>query len=129
MKKIKIPFLLPGLNEYIRAMNRNRYEGNRLKKQVQADISRFLKGTAPVKCPVKVVFIWYEPTRRRDKDNVAAGKKFILDALQLCGILPNDNNCWVVGFEDQFVYGQGEGVEVVLDEVRPAPSGNGGPES
>ena len=41
----------------------------------------------------KIVFRWIEPNRRRDKDNVAFAKKFILDSLQEVGIIKNDG--WV----------------------------------
>lgn len=111
--EFKIPFRLPGLNEFLRAAKGNKYQAARIKKYVDQDIALFLKGR--VKKPVHVTFVWFEPNRRRDKDNVAFGKKFILDALQKKGVLPNDNNKWVSGFTDEFVYGQGEGVIVTLE--------------
>ena len=42
--------------------------------------------------------------------------KFILDALQKCGKLKNDNSTYIAGFEDAYVYGKGQGV---LIEVMP----------
>ena len=111
--EFKIPFRLPGLNEFLRAAKGNKYQAARIKKCVDQDIALVLKGR--VKEPVHATFVWLEPNRRRDKDNVAFGKKFILDALQKKGVLPNDNNKWVSGFTDEFVYGQGEGVIVTLE--------------
>ena len=75
--------------------------------------------------PVHVTFVWLEPNHRRDKDNVAFAKKFILDALQKKGVLPNDNNKWISGFTDEFIYGKGEGVIVTLepDEIVEARNG------
>ena len=35
-------------------------------------------------------FAWYRPDKRTDKDNVAFAKKFVLDALQIVGVIPND---------------------------------------
>ena len=67
--------------------------------------------------PVYIKFIWYEQNCKRDKDNVAFAKKFILDALQKSGILPNDNNQYVLGFQDEFVYRQGDKVEVEIWEA------------
>ena len=52
--------------------------------------------------PVKIAFRWIEPNARRDIDNCAFGKKFILDALQEAGKLPNDNRNYVRGFSDEF---------------------------
>ena len=59
----------------------------------------------------------YEQTKRRDKDNVAFAKKFILDALQKSGVLKNDNNKYILGFQDEFVYRQGDKVVVEIWEV------------
>ena len=40
--------------------------------------------------PVLIHYRWIEPNRRRDKDNVAFAKKFILDALQEAGVIKSD---------------------------------------
>jgi len=40
--------------------------------------------------PVRLTHWFYEPSKRRDKDNVMAGKKFIWDALVRTGVLKND---------------------------------------
>ena len=112
MIKIKIPFCLPSLNDYVDACRSNVFEGSRHKKKVERDIMWCLPKVT-VDTPVFVKFIWHEPTKRRDKDNVAFAKKYILDALQKKKILPNDNNKWIIGFSDEFVYGS-TGVEVLL---------------
>lgn len=113
LNQMWIPFRLPSLNEYIDKINSNRHAGNRFKQDTQSDIAWFLRGRYPGKIYVK--FTWYEPNRKRDKDNIASAKKFILDALQAKGVIDNDIN--VEGFEDRFVYGQGEGVLVEIMEV------------
>jgi len=51
---------------------------------------------------VKIHFTWIEPNMKRDKDNSAFAKKFILDALVKKGILPNDGWENVEGFTDSF---------------------------
>lgn len=116
--RIEIPFRLPGLNEYVSGNRRNKYAGNAMKQGLERDISLFIRasGAKPVQGPVTLHFTWYEPTRRRDKDNVAFAKKFILDALQKCGVLPNDNNRYLLGFTDTFVYRKGQKVVVELEE-------------
>ena len=53
---------------------------------------------------------------KRDKDNVAFAKKYILDALQKSGILPNDNNKYIAGFIDTFVYEKCDKVVVEIKE-------------
>ncbi|WP_066689097.1 RusA family crossover junction endodeoxyribonuclease [Christensenella intestinihominis] len=121
--EFKIPFRLPGLNEFLRAAKGNKYQAARIKKCVDQDIALFLHGK--VERPVHVTFVWLEPNRRRDKDNVAFGKKFILDALQKKGVLPDDGNKWISGFTDEFIYRKGEGVIVTLepDEIVEARHG------
>lgn len=116
MQKFEIPFKLPGANEYITANRSNRYGASSMKKAVQNDIVRRIKGAKPkrVKRPSFFRFIWYEATRRRDKDNVAFAKKFIFDRLQSSGVLPNDNNDYVTGFADYFVYGKEQKVVVEI---------------
>ena len=101
---------LPGLNEYIHAVNINRYKGNALKREAQDAIGLAIKRARlePVTAyPVFVFFEWHEKTRRRDLDNIASAKKFILDALQEFGILEGDGQKQLVGFSDRFVIGDG----------------------
>lgn len=119
MISIKIPFRLPSLNEYIDKCRGNRYGGANFKKSVERDIMIILNTQHfLITSPVHVTFIWHEPNSRRDKDNVAFAKKFILDALQKSGRLKNDNNNYIAGFTDRFVYDRSEGVEVIIEEVQ-----------
>lgn len=109
---------LPTLNEYIKAERGNRYAAAKLKKETEirivADIKKTGKGDIPIPFILKIV--WYEKTKRRDKDNVAFAKKFILDALQKGGYIENDNNKNVKGFIDEYVYGESQGVLVRLED-------------
>ena len=57
----------------------------------------------PVAVRAELEFFWCEPDKRRDPDNIAAGKKFILDALVLSGVLPKDSQRWVKKLSDEFV--------------------------
>lgn len=99
----------PSFNEYINACRKNRYGGGNFKARWD-DICALQMVKMPViNCPVFIRFTWYEATRKRDKDNVAFAKKFILDAMQKIGKLPNDNNRYISGFEDRFVYRRGQG--------------------
>lgn len=116
MISFKIPVRLPSLNEYIDKCRGNRYGGANLKKSVESNIMLILNTRHfLIASPVHITFIWHEPNKRRDKDNVAFAKKFILDALQKAGKLVNDNNKYVKGFTDEFVYDGTEGVEVLID--------------
>lgn len=118
----EIPFRLPSLNEVTLANRTHWAKGAKQKKEVQEQIAlcimaaRSAGNLRPVSGQCTVHFTWHEKTRRRDKDNVASGKKFILDALQETGILSNDNNEVVNGFTDCFNYGAYDGVTVELEE-------------
>ena len=118
VQKFTINGRLPGLNEYTKANRANRYGASSLKKQTETLIIYQIKAARVkrIKRPCFFTFTWYEATRRRDKDNVAFAKKFIFDALQKAGVLPNDNNDYVIGFADHFVYGDGQKVKVEIAE-------------
>ena len=113
--EFEIPFRLPGLNEYTDECRKDKYAGNSFKKGVEDDIIKSCCFSGKVTEPVHITFVWKEKNRKRDKDNVAFAKKFILDAMQKKGVLPNDDNRWITGFTDEFVYGEGEGVIVTLE--------------
>ena len=95
---------LPSLNQYINECRRNKFAGSKMKKQVQADISLFLKRLPEYRKPIFIEFTWVEDNHRRDLDNVCFAKKFILDTLQELGKIPNDNQRYIKGFKDNFGY-------------------------
>lgn len=79
---------MPGLNDYVRAERANRY------------------------------ITWIEENRRRDMDNVAFAKKFILDGLVRAGVIRDDTPRYIAGLSDRFAYDkQNPRIEV---EVRSA---------
>ncbi len=118
-RKFEIPMRLPDLNAYTRELSRNRYAGAKLKGETEDAIIWAIKRAKPepIQGPAIFHFTWYERNRRRDKDNVAFAKKFIFDALQKAGILPDDDNRYVKGFTDTFVYGKKEGVTVEIEDA------------
>ena len=117
---------LPSLNEYIKACNSHRYEGGKFKAEVEEVIGWAIRQAVcertlrPTTKPVRVYFEWHESTKRRDADNIASAKKFILDALQTHGIIPNDNRKFVKGFGDQIVDDKENFVFVQIFEVEEA---------
>lgn len=119
---------LPGLNEYIHAVNINRYKGNALKRETQDAIGWAIKAAhlEPVtEYPVTIFFEWHEKSKRRDLDNIASAKKFILDALQECGILEGDGQKQIAGFADGFVIGDvWDGCVVIISFAETEESSN-----
>ena len=96
MKVLEINVRLPGLNEIVGAGRRNRYGAAKQKKEFTSLVATLARG---VKIPshgeqysdrIYWLFVWREPNKRRDPDNVAAGAKFIFDGLQAAGAMEND---------------------------------------
>lgn len=120
--KLTIWGTLPGLNEIINENRRNYHAGAKLKKEAQ-----FLVEMSARKClkkwrPAGAVWMhytWIEPNRKRDKDNIAAGgRKIIQDALVATGYLRNDGWNDIVGFSDEFrIDKKDPRIEVEIEEV------------
>ena len=109
-----------GLNEYTKINRENKYMGNQAKQREQAYIMWCIKeqlGNLKLDKPVIGHFTWIEENKRRDLDNICFAKKFILDALQKCEKLENDNRRWVTGFTDKFEYGKEFKVILEIEEV------------
>ncbi|WP_417572124.1 RusA family crossover junction endodeoxyribonuclease [Paratractidigestivibacter faecalis] len=94
----------PSLNDFISAERANRHVGAKMKRRetgrardaaVAAGMPRFVG-------PVSVRFLWVERDRRRDLDNVAFAKKFVLDGLVEAGVLEDDGQRHVVALQDTF---------------------------
>ena len=118
-----IPTKLPSLNEYQNACRVNRYAGAKFKKEtetvIELSILKAMKAgnLRPPNPPVRIAFVWHEKTRRRDADNIASAKKYILDAMQHMNVIPNDNRKVVKGFTDEIVDDTSDYVEVNIIEL------------
>lgn len=119
--KLTIHGTLPGLNEYTAANRTNRYVAASMKKKVQTTIAAAIHECLPsvhIECPIRLAFTWYEPNKKRDKDNIAFAKKFIFDALVEGGVIPNDGWKNIDSFSDSFkVDAQNPRAEVEIMEV------------
>ena len=108
----------PSLNEYVCAERRNRYAGASIKRKETERVKRAARTLPHVDAPVRVAFLWVEPNKRRDVDNVAFAKKFILDGLVAAGVLDDDDPAHVRGFSDTFDYDKdAPRVEVTIYEA------------
>lgn len=103
MNKLTIQGRLPGLNEYIAEIAKSKYSGGSMKKQWTETIKALSKAQGIRRChPVEIIFTWYEPNMKRDKDNIAFAKKFILDGLVTAGVLEGDGWKGYGDFDDRF---------------------------
>jgi len=117
-----IPGRLPGLNELISAERTHRQKGAKLKKDaerlVRIVIRQKLRKVRPAP-PVVLHYRFFEPTRRRDLDNIAGfAHKVVQDSLVKEGVLKNDGWDYVKGFTDEFDVDRKEPrIEVVMEEA------------
>lgn len=103
--KLVIPLTFPGLNDYIEAERSHRQKAAKMKKQYQDAVILCIRSQRlpTFDGPVYMYYSWVEKDRRRDKDNIAAfGRKVIQDALVEAGVLKNDGWANIVGFSDRF---------------------------
>ena len=112
----EIDMKLPSLNDYVRACRSNRFQGSKMKKDLESQIGFYIATLPRFDVPVKIHFHWVEGTRRRDYDNVAFAKKFILDAMVEQGILIDDKRKYVAQIYDTVVDDDEDYVEVYLNE-------------
>lgn len=93
------------LNEYTRVSRGNKFASAALKKRQEEIIGWAIKEQLRSWSTARPVFLaitWVEKNKRKDKDNIAFAKKFILDALVKCRTIIDDKWDNVIGFEDKF---------------------------
>ncbi len=104
--KLTIDREMCDLNTFIKALNAHYHAGNNIKQQ-ETDYVYLMALKQKIKpitqYPVVVNFEWYCANERKDIDNVAFAKKFILDGLVRAGVLVNDSRRYVIGFTDRFL--------------------------
>lgn len=117
--KFTIEGELTDLNAYIKALNRSRWSGNDIKQQETERVTyeaRAAKLPPVSRYPVRISFAWYSKNSRKDIDNVAFAKKFIMDGLVEAGVLKGDGRKHIAGFagEEFLVDGERPRVEIVI---------------
>lgn len=90
-----IPGRLPGYNELTRG---SWQKGHGVKSKAMDTVGWIIKGRylRPVVGKAQIEIRCFEPNKKRDPSNVRSGaEKIILDALQIQGIIKNDNWRWL----------------------------------
>lgn len=112
-----IPGRLPGLNEIVDANRTTKYAGAKQKQDAQFLIKLVARKLPVLKEPIKISYLWIEPNRRRDKDNIQAGQKFIQDSLVELGKLSNDGWASIIEIRHDFsVDRHNPRVEVTIED-------------
>lgn len=114
---------LSNMNDYTNACRTNQYKGAKLKQKNENVVKQAIYeqlGRLRIKNPVRMLYRWYEPNKRRDLDNISAfGRKVIQDALVDTRVLQDDGWRYVKGFQDEFYVDKGNPrieVEIIEDE-------------
>lgn len=117
---------LPDYNAFLR---QSPYEQRRDKNEAEMLLRQQMKVQGTKKAlegctyPLRLVVIWHEAKRRngkvRDLDNCSMSMKFILDAMQQVGAIPDDSPKYIKEIDHLIhVHRQGTeiGVEVFVDD-------------
>ena len=117
-----IPGRFPALNEVLAAARTHWSVYHKEKRRYTEKVALLARAARlkPVQHPVVICFRWVEKDKKRDKDNLRAACKFVLDGLAEAGILPTDGWRWIAGFEDRFeVDKKNPRIEVTIREIEP----------
>jgi len=118
--KIIIKGELPDLNTHLSAINHNRFIGAKMKKEATELVVWIAKKyvTRKLLPPYHITFNWYCKDKRKDPDNIIYAKKFILDGLQVAGVIPQDTWNTISGFTDNlFLDKENPRIEVIIESL------------
>lgn len=103
---IKLEGEFTDLNTYINKERSNRFMAANIKKEETERVIWQCKQLNPIEGDLSVHFHWIVPNARKDPDNIAFAKKFILDGLVSASVIPNDTQKTIKEFRDTFEVGE-----------------------
>jgi len=119
IEKLVIEGELPGLNEIIEYSKEHwaKYAGE--KHFRTQEIAYLAKNQIKGKYKkVDLAFTWFCKNKKRDKDNIIAGQKFVLDGLVAAGVIENDGWKQIGNILHYFeVDKKNPRVEIIIEEV------------
>lgn len=86
---IVIPGELPDMNEIIKVSKSHHMKYSSMKKQYTDLVTWLAKGKGPFR-KIDIEVKWYCKNKKKDKDNICVGLKFVLDGLVNAGVIEND---------------------------------------
>ena len=120
MQRLVVKGILPGMNEITKANRANRFQGGKQKKEYDNLVIWSCKASKlkPIEGLNNYQFTWYCKNKRKDKDNIMAGQKFIFDGLQKAGIIENDGWNNVGDINHRFkIDKENPRVEIEIEEI------------
>lgn len=118
MKQYTVLGKLAYLNDHDSANRSNKFAGAALKREMTDLVAWQLKGKDPITAPCFIKFIWHFSTNH-DPDNIRFAAKYVLDGMVKAGVLSNDSQKWIMGFDgDIFKHCESgdEKVEIIARE-------------
>lgn len=119
--KLVIPLPLITLNEYINKERSNRYAAAKVKKDCTNKViyhaKRAKKQGLVIDTPFKARFEWYVKDKRKDLDNIAFQKKFVLDGMIKANLIENDGYNQHRQSEDIYLIDKNERVEIYFEKL------------
>ena len=112
---------LATLNDHDNANRNNKFGGAKLKKEQTELVAWQAKKHSLIKNPVTIAFHWHYSSKH-DFDNIRFATKYILDGLVKAGVLVNDSQKHVLGFEGDYFIKVPKGSEKVIVELSEYPS-------
>ena len=107
---------LAKLNEHDNANRSNRFAGAKLKKDMTDLVAWQVKSKPEVKNPCTITFHWYYSSKH-DFDNIRFGCKYVQDGLVKGGVLKDDSQKWVLGYDGDYFIKVDKGKEKVVVEI------------
>ena len=90
-EKLVIDGELPNLNEIIETSKMHWAKYAEEKRKWTETVAWLAKEQVKKKYKkIDLTFVWYCRNKRKDKDNIIAGQKFIIDGLVQAGVIEND---------------------------------------
>lgn len=112
----------PGWNDRLAASAKHPQAGGKMEREfvnLLAYEIRYQLRRLKIKNPVRITYTFHEPDLRRDVGNIAYVSKPFEDALQITGVLENDNQKWIK--EQHFIAGEVDKknprIEIVIEEI------------
>lgn len=105
MITVTIKGRFPGINQYVQDCRNNKYGGNKAIRDSERVIIKELQEQCNdiLTPPVTLCYTFYEPNKRRDKDNISGFfHKVFQDSLVKAELLDNDGWDYIEGFHDYF---------------------------
>lgn len=114
--KIVIDYKLDNWNDTIAYNRTNKYKGASRKKKEMEIVKLFLLNTPKItKYPIKLNCLWHLTNLGSDLDNKSL--KVVLDTMQKCGILENDNIKHIEQINYKAIKDNKDYLEIEIEEI------------